>query len=69
MTLGQILKNLRLSHGITQQQLADRTGIKQQNISRWELGIHIPDLQECVKLADYFDVSLDELADRDFKRY
>lgn len=67
MTLGENLKNLRVAFGLTQQQLADATGIKQQNISRWEKGMHIPDILECVKLADFYHISLDELADRDFK--
>ncbi len=67
MKLGENLKNLRVAYGLTQQQLADATGIKQQNISRWEKGVHVPDILECIKLADFYHISLDELVDRDFQ--
>ncbi len=63
--LAENLKSLRLSRGVSQQELAKDTGISQQNISRWELGRHIPNIEECIKLADYFGITLDELVDRD----
>ena len=65
MQIGENLKFLRKMQGLTQQELAEKTGIKQQNISRWEKGIHIPNIEECIKLADFYEVSLDDLADRD----
>ena len=60
------LKSLRLARGLTQQQLARETGISQQNLSRRETGTHIPNLADCIRLADFYGISLDELADRDF---
>ena len=65
MQIGENLKFLRKMQGLTQQELAEKTGIKQQNISRWEKGIHVPNIEECIKLADFYEVSLDDLADRD----
>lgn len=59
------LKALRISHGLSQQQLSQAVNISQQNISRWELGIHIPNIIDCITIADYYHISLDELADRD----
>lgn len=66
--LSDSLKSLRKMHNLTQQELANKTGIKQQNISRWEKGIHLPNIEECIILADFFGVTLDELADRDIKK-
>lgn len=63
-TVAENLKLLRCSRGLTQQELAKRTGISQQNLSRWELGIHIPNIIDCIALADFYGISLDELADR-----
>ena len=63
--IAESLKTLRLARGLTQQELAQATGISQQNISRWELGIHIPNLADCITLADFYGISLDDLADRD----
>ena len=65
MQIGENLKLLRKMQGLTQQELAEKTGIKQQNLSRWEKGIHLPDIAECIKLADFYEITLDELVDRD----
>lgn len=64
--IAERLKSLRLARGLTQQQLARETGISQQNLSRRETGTHIPNLADCIRLADFYGISLDELADRDF---
>lgn len=63
--LGETLKEHRLTMGISQSELARATDIKQQNISRWENNTHIPDVLECIKLADFYGISLDELVGRD----
>ena len=36
-----------------------------QNVSRWESGKILPSINFCVKLADLYGVSLDELVGRD----
>lgn len=64
--IAESLKSLRLAQGLMQQQLARETGISQQNLSRRETGTHIPNLADCIRLADFYGISLDELADRDF---
>lgn len=64
-TVAENLKLLRCSRGLTQQELSKRTGISQQNLSRWELGVHIPNIIDCITLADFYGISLDELADRE----
>ena len=62
---GEALKNQRESSGLTQLELANATNIKQQNISRWELNQAVPNIDFCVKLADYYGITLDELVGRD----
>lgn len=61
MNIGEGIKQQRLRLGITQSELARGTGIKQQNISRWENNTHTPDIVQCVVLAKYFDITLEEL--------
>lgn len=63
--IGSTLKEHRQTSGITQSALAKATDIKQQNISRWESNTHIPDIIECIKLADFYGITLDELIGRD----
>lgn len=63
--IGNTLREHRQASGITQSALANATDIKQQNISRWESNTHIPDIIECIKLADFYGITLDELVGRD----
>lgn len=59
--IGKSLKQHREDKGITQSDLARTTGLKQQNISRWESNIHIPDVLDCAKLAQFYGISIDYL--------
>lgn len=63
--LKQNLKNLRLQAGFTQRELSEKTGIARANIARYETGENIPPLDILVKFADFYDISLDMLIDRD----
>ncbi|MGV2994345.1 helix-turn-helix domain-containing protein [Streptococcus porcinus] len=55
------LKNYRLKKNYSQDALADRLFISRQAISKWENGDSTPDLENLVKLAEIFDVTLDQL--------
>ena len=61
MNIGEALKQQRQRMGISQSQLARDTGIKQQNISRWENNTHIPDVIQCSILAKYYGITIEEL--------
>lgn len=62
---GKEIKNMRISFGVTQTQVAKATSLPQNTISWIELDKGIPNIQQCVILADYFGVSIDELIGRD----
>ncbi|WP_258088149.1 helix-turn-helix domain-containing protein [Weissella fangxianensis] len=55
------LKELRKAKGLTQHQLANELGISQQSYARYEKGDREPNIATLIKLADYFDVSVDYL--------
>lgn len=59
------LKNLLLQNNKTQQQLADFLNTTQQTISRWIKGSNQPDFYNLLKMADYFDCSVDYLLGRE----
>lgn len=61
---GEALRTQREVVGLSQNQLAKQTGIRQDNISRWERGEVLPNIDFCVKLADFYHISLDELIGR-----
>lgn len=58
------LKELRENKGITQLKLAVDLNMNQNNISRYENGTREADYETLIKLADYFDVSIDYLLER-----
>lgn len=56
-TLGRRLRELRLAAGLTQAELARRTGIHRPNIARVEAGRHTPSLETLARLAQAIGVS------------
>ena len=55
------LKNLRKSHNLTQNDLAEKLFVSAQTVSRWENGDGEPSLDLLSALADTFGVSVDRL--------
>lgn len=55
------LITLRKMHHLSQEELAERLEISRQTLSKYETGESIPDIDKCKKIAEVFDVSLDEL--------
>lgn len=64
MTCRERIKELRISKGLTQKQLAKETGLSERGLQNYELGERVPTLQATIALADFFDVSLDYLTGR-----
>ena len=64
MAIINFLKEQRRKKGWTQQDLANRVGVSRQSIISIERGKYMPSLELALKIADEFDVPLDEI----FKR-
>ena len=62
--LSKRIKQLRESHGETQQKMAENLGVSQQTIAGWEKGQRNPSLETLSTLSDYFGVSVDYLLGR-----
>lgn len=62
---GNEIKNARIASGYTQTQVAKATGLPQNTISWIELNKGIPNISQCVTLADFYGITLDELVGRD----
>jgi len=58
------LKALRTSKGLSQQKLADEIGTSQQAINRYENHNVEPDIDTLIKLADFFETTIDFLVGR-----
>lgn len=61
MKLNESIKSLREKNNLTQQELADQLYVSRQTVCRWENASRCPDLVMAKKLANIFNVSLDEL--------
>lgn len=53
------LKALRKSHGYTQIAVQMKTGIEQALLSKFENGERTPPTETLIRLADFYDVSID----------
>ncbi len=58
------LKELRKARGISQLKLAMDLSLNQNSISRYETGMREADYTTLIRIADYFDVSIDYLLGR-----
>ena len=63
----EAIKEQRKLRGLTQVELAKETGIPQSTLSAWEKGVNIPNIEDCITLANFYKISLDDLVGREFK--
>lgn len=63
-TFGSRLRELRLRKGLLGKELADILKVEPATITNWEKGNRFPKEDTLIKIADYFDCSLDYLLGR-----
>ena len=61
MEFNEKLQELRKKKGLTQEELADKLYVSRTAVSKWESGQCCPDIALLPALADFFEVSIDEL--------
>lgn len=59
--ISQNLSYLRKIHGFSQEALAEKVGVSRQAIAKWEAGETVPDLENCIALAELYGVTVDDL--------
>ena len=59
------IRFFRKANNITQEELSKQLGGSKNLVSNYENGISTPDIYTLVKLADIFDITLDELVGRE----
>ena len=60
-TLGSFIRFLRKQNQMTQAQLADRVGVTDKAVSKWERDVSYPDISIFPKLADIFGITVNDL--------
>ena len=59
--LNENIKNMRKQKGYTQETFAQELNVVRQTVSKWEKGYSVPDAVMLEKIAELFDVSVNEL--------
>jgi transcriptional regulator with XRE-family HTH domain len=59
--IGEFITKLRKEKGLTQDELGEKLGISGKSVSKWERGIHLPDLNNLMPLAEILDVNVNDL--------
>lgn len=62
--LGELIAELRQDRGLTQKELGDILCVSSGTISNYENGVHLPDVNKVIALANYFHVTTDYLLGR-----
>lgn len=60
-TLGAMIAALRKEKGMTQLELAEKMGVTDKAVSKWERDLSCPDVNTIPRLAELFGISVDEL--------
>ena len=67
--LGEKIKSYRESKNMTQNEIADILGVKSATVSKYESGTLEPNIESLKKLAEIFEVSVDELLNDEQDRF
>lgn len=60
-SLGMMIAELRKEKGLTQLELAEKMGVTDKAVSKWERDLSCPDINSLPNLAEILGVSVDEL--------
>ena len=63
--IGEKLRQLRSEKGNTQLELAKAVDVSVKTVKNWEADVNDPDLSHTIAIADYYDITIDELVGRD----
>ena len=58
---GQFIAELRKEQQLTQQELADKIGVSNKTVSKWECGNGMPDISSIIPLCQVLNITVNEL--------
>lgn len=61
MNLGENIYLMRTKKRLSQGDLADALDVSRQSVSKWENNTAVPELEKLIKMAQIFDITIDEL--------
>ena len=68
--IGKFIAELRVKEGYTQKELGELLNITDNSVSKWERGINAPDISQLERIAEIFNITIDELlkGERKYKK-
>lgn len=66
MLLHEKITIIRKMNNLTQEGFAEELGVSRQAVSKWENGTSVPDVQLLLRIADFYNLTLDQLVRDDF---
>lgn len=66
MLLNEKISIIRKMNNLTQEGFAEELGVSRQAVSKWENGASVPDVQLLLRIADFYNLTLDQLVRDDF---
>ena len=66
MLLNEKIAVIRKMNNLSQEKFAEELGVSRQAVSKWESGNSVPDVQMLLNIADYYNLTLDQLVRDDF---
>ena len=67
MNLGETIYRLRTEKNLSQGDLADALDVSRQSVSKWENNAAVPELEKLIKMAQIFEITIDELVTGEVK--
>jgi len=67
MALAENIRRFRKERALTQEQLAEVLGVTAGAVYKWEAKLSVPDIELIVRMADFFDISVDVLLGYEIK--
>ena len=68
MNIGEKIRQARTDAGVSQAELAERIGVYQKDICRWETGARTPSLEAFTKICRALNVSADALLELGYSK-
>ena len=59
--IGKFIKEMRKNKNLTQEELAEKLGVNNRTVSRWENGKNMPDISLYKPLCEVLGISIEEL--------
>lgn len=66
MLLNEKITIIRKMNNLTQEGFAEELGVSRQAVSKWKNGTSVPDVQLLLRIADFYNLTLDQLVRDDF---